>query len=149
MCTVNGILTVDEGLQLQVPALNRKVEFALADDSPPILSVGKRCMQDGYSFFWPRGKDPYLVDQYNNIIKLTVENFVPYIAHSTDGAATGGVERGTSSDDPKGSTVPGFKICCQVNLMTMKRRLWSQVSLASSFPEGRNSSGRKLSQLGI
>ena len=105
MCTVNGILTVDEGLQLQVPALNRKVEFALADDSPPILSVGKRCMQDGYSFFWPRGKDPYLVDQYNNIIKLTVENFVPYIAHSTDGAATAGVERGTSSDDPKGSTV--------------------------------------------
>ena len=53
MHTVNGVCTVEEGLRIAVPTLEKELEFLLLPNSPPIISVGQRCMVDGYEFHWP------------------------------------------------------------------------------------------------
>ena len=53
MHTVNGNVTVDEGLRIAVPTLEKEMEFILLPNSPPIISIGRRCMVDGYEFHWP------------------------------------------------------------------------------------------------
>ena len=40
MHTVNGVCTVDEGLRIAVPTLEKELEFLLMPNSPPIISVG-------------------------------------------------------------------------------------------------------------
>ena len=61
MQTVNGVVTVEEGLRIAVPTLEKEMEFLLLPDSPPIISIGKRCLIDGYEFHWPRGQSPYML----------------------------------------------------------------------------------------
>ena len=80
MQTVNGPLIVDEGLRIAVPTLEKELDFLLLPNSPPIISVGKRCMIDGYEFHWPRGQPPYMVTPEDKRIDLVVDNFVPFIS---------------------------------------------------------------------
>ena len=80
MCTVNGNVTVANGLRIEVPALRKGLRFALMPHSPSIISLGRRCMLDGYAFHWPRLQTPYLIDPNGQRIELEVGNFVPYIS---------------------------------------------------------------------
>ena len=66
MSTVNGNIAIHEGLRMAVPALEKDMEFALLPNSPPIISIGRRCMLDGFEFHWPRGQAPYLLDPNNS-----------------------------------------------------------------------------------
>ena len=49
MSTVNGPLTVKDGLRIEVPALKEGKTFAVLPHSPSIISLGRLCMLDGYS----------------------------------------------------------------------------------------------------
>ena len=51
----------------------------LLESSPPVLSVGKRCMEEGYSFHWPSGHNPYLISPDGKRHDLEVDNVVPYL----------------------------------------------------------------------
>lgn len=53
-------------------------------DTPSVLSMGKRCMQEGYSFIWLRGKDPFLVDQDGRRIDPTMHDLIPRMDLGTD-----------------------------------------------------------------
>ena len=53
MSTVNGPITVNDRLKNDVPALRKGMEFALLPNSPSIISLGRRCMLDGFEFHWP------------------------------------------------------------------------------------------------
>ena len=44
-----------------IRAIGSKAEPLLRESTPPVLSVGRRCMHHGYGFYWPPGKSPYLV----------------------------------------------------------------------------------------
>ena len=57
----------------------------ILESSPPVLTVGRRCKQEGYEFHWPRNALPYMVNGEGVRIVLKVENFVPYI---DEGAVT-------------------------------------------------------------
>ena len=48
MSTVNGQITVADGLKIEVPALRKGLEFALLPNSLSIISFGRRCMLDGF-----------------------------------------------------------------------------------------------------
>ena len=79
MSTVNGHITVTDGLRIEVPALRRNMQFALLPHSPSIISLGRFCMLSGFSLHWPARQAPYLVDPDGRRIDLVVENYVPYI----------------------------------------------------------------------
>ena len=97
MSTVNGPVKVNEGIRLAVPTLNRDIEFVLMPDSPPIVSVGKLCIQKGYQFHWFKNEAPYLIDPNGHRINMVVDNFVPYIS-SDNGKTPEGHNVASTSD---------------------------------------------------
>ena len=77
--TANGATTADKVLPLQVAPLGESVSPLILEESPAVLSIGRRCMLDGYEFHWPKYKKPYLISPNGYRIELEVENFVPYL----------------------------------------------------------------------
>ena len=49
--------------------------------TPSIISVGKRCMDMGYSFVWTAGCKPTLTCPSGRTVTLDVINNVPYLPH--------------------------------------------------------------------
>ena len=43
------------------------------------LSLGKRGMEKGYSFIWPSGRDPCMVNSVGDKIKMEVSDLIPYV----------------------------------------------------------------------
>ena len=43
---------------LEFKAFEERANVHVLEDTPSVISVGKRCMDHGYSFVWPSGKDP-------------------------------------------------------------------------------------------
>ena len=77
--TANGPIQVDQEVALQVGPLYEEVWPYLLDNTPAVLSVGRRCMKGGYKFVWNPYKDPYLVAPDGRTIMLQVDNYVPYL----------------------------------------------------------------------
>ena len=49
------------------------------DDTPSVLSVGKRCMKQGYGFVWPPGDNPFMINPDGKRISLFVNGDIPYV----------------------------------------------------------------------
>jgi hypothetical protein len=56
------------------------VEPLVLPDTPAVLSIGRRCMQMGYGFYWHPGQNPFLVTPDGNVIPLLVRKDIPYLA---------------------------------------------------------------------
>ena len=72
--TANGVTISTSTVDLDFEAFEETANVHVLEDTPSVISMGKRCMDHGYSFVWPSGKDPYLVDKNANIIKMTYCN---------------------------------------------------------------------------
>ena len=59
--TANGKMIALEQASYQSTELNEEIDAYVLDSTPAVISVGKRCMNMGYSFHWPSGKNPFLV----------------------------------------------------------------------------------------
>ncbi len=53
LCTANGESLADKEILLKLTAFKEIVKPFVLDGSPPVLSVGWRCMELGYDFWWP------------------------------------------------------------------------------------------------
>ena len=51
----------------------------MKDKTPPLLSIGERCMEQGWSFIWEPHRTPFLIDPVGNVLYCVVINNVPYI----------------------------------------------------------------------
>ena len=51
----------------------------LLESTPPVMSVGVKCMDEGYDFVWRAGKEPYFQKPDGVRIKLTVRDYAPYV----------------------------------------------------------------------
>eukprot|EP00959_Pyramimonas_sp_CCMP1952_P441750 9248243-Pyramimonas_sp.AAC.1 len=47
-----------------------------------VISIGERCMDHGFSFFWPTGRRPYLLLPSGQRVDLIVEGEIPYLTLS-------------------------------------------------------------------
>ena len=56
----------------------------ILDDTPSVMSLGKRCMREGYSFVWPNEQLPFLIDKNGARINLTINDDIPYINLGSD-----------------------------------------------------------------
>ena len=79
LMTANGPIVADKKVALRLRELKGNVNPLVIDDSPPVLSLGRRCMDEGYSFIWPAWSDsPQLVmPNKRGAIQLKVHNYVP------------------------------------------------------------------------
>ena len=75
--TANGQTSTSTKADIVIEELNDTVSPFVMEDS--VLSIGRRCAQDGYSFMWLSGEDPVMVDKEGKVIRMRVAGHIPYL----------------------------------------------------------------------
>ena len=82
LATANGSTRADEVADVKVDALHQPFSPYILEETPAVLSVGVRCMEQGYSFVWPADGRPYFIRPDMGVIELNVGGRVPVIDSS-------------------------------------------------------------------
>ena len=77
--TANGVTSSTKRSDIKFEAFDEPAQAHILEDTPSVMSMGKRCVDLGYSFIWPSGKTPYMIDPNGDIIEMTVRDYIPYI----------------------------------------------------------------------
>ena len=77
--TANGATRTSGRVDAEVGDLDKVIEAHVLESTPSIISVGKRCMDMGYSFEWKAGCKPTLACPSGRMVTLDVINNVPYL----------------------------------------------------------------------
>ena len=65
------------------------------ENTPVVLSLGKLCDENGYSYEWINGQKPHLIK--NGIrIQCNTENFVPFVVPGLSATSSSGSDQSTS-----------------------------------------------------
>ena len=82
METANGNINAEQTVPLQIQGLGEFVEHYLLENSPDVLSIGRRCELEGYAFYWePYSQKPYFISREGARITLSSIGHVPYLAN--------------------------------------------------------------------
>ena len=74
--------------RLYVKELGIFLTMKVLDDTPAVLSLGKLCDENGYSYEWINGQKPHLIK--NGIrIPCNTENFVPIVVPGLSSSSSG------------------------------------------------------------
>ena len=84
LTTANGESSSSKQGKVFVPELGSKIDPYLVRSTPPVLSVGMRCIDQGYDFVWrgSRKENPYFRKPDGTKIEMVVDDYVPYIPSS-------------------------------------------------------------------
>ena len=86
--TANGEVQTHEGATVYVKALDILLTMKVLENTPAVLSLGKLCDENGYSFEWINGQKPHLIK--NGIrIMCNTENFVPIVVPGLSSSSSG------------------------------------------------------------
>jgi len=77
--TANGITSTSTMMDLDFDTFNEPAKAHVLEDAPSVLSLGKRCMEQGYTFVWPSGREPYMINSEGDKIKMEVLDLIPYV----------------------------------------------------------------------
>ena len=77
--TANGLAPSTDQARIGVKELGQVVKAWIMEKSPAVLSLGRRCMQDGFDFIWRFGRTPYFVTECLKVVKLIVKGDIPYL----------------------------------------------------------------------
>ena len=77
--TANGVTNTDLISNFQTESFTEPINAYVLDDTPSVLSVGKRCMKQGYGFVWPPGENPFMINPEGKRISLFVNGDTPYV----------------------------------------------------------------------
>ena len=78
--TANGVMCSTKRSIIKFEAFSEPAEAHILEDTPSVLSMGKRCVDLGYSFVWPTGRTPFMLDPNGNFIEMTVKDYIPYVS---------------------------------------------------------------------
>ena len=79
MMTANGPNYADRQSRIYIPSLGSTTEPYVLSDSPSVLSVGQKCMDEGFDFVWRANCRPYFKDSEGNKVYMDVRDNVPYL----------------------------------------------------------------------
>jgi hypothetical protein len=80
------------------------LKFYAVKHTPSVISIGERCLEMGYAFYWPPySESPFLVEPDGAHVVMTVENNIPYLTGGNDDAACPGVEEEDGNAANEGS----------------------------------------------
>ena len=87
MQTANGIVELTNEITFDIEKLKQSTTAVVGKDTPDLLSVGYRCQELGYGFYWPLHSIPYFVlPDGKTEVDLEVDQFVPYLLDTGDTA---------------------------------------------------------------
>ena len=86
--TANGEVQTHEEATVYVKELDIFLTMKVIENTPAVLSLGKLCDENGYSYEWIKGQKPHLIK--NGIrIPCNTENFVPIVVPSLSNSSSG------------------------------------------------------------
>ena len=77
--TANGSTATQTEAEIDLGTFDEISQAYVLDDTPSVMSLGKRCMEEGYSFVWPSGKMPFMITKSGERIDPTIHDNIPYI----------------------------------------------------------------------
>ncbi len=78
--TANGLVDGDKVVSQQIGELLEVAEPFVLDSTPDVLSIGRRCVEDGYEFPWgPYSLHPAITTPEGKIVKLISRDCCPYL----------------------------------------------------------------------
>ena len=77
LITANGSVEADTKHEVHVEALDQPLQFVLLPNTPAVCSVGKKCMEQGFSFFWPKGEAPHFICPDGHKVQCQLRGNVP------------------------------------------------------------------------
>ena len=86
--TANGEVQTHEEAIVYVKELDIFLTMKVFDNTPAVLSLGKLCDNNGYSYEWINGQKPHLIKDGIRII-CTTENFVPIVVPGLSSSSSG------------------------------------------------------------
>ena len=86
--TANGEVQTHEEAIVYVTELDVFLTLKVLDNTPAVLSLGKLCDENGYSYEWINGQKPHLIKNGIRIICNT-ENFVPIVVPGLSSSSSG------------------------------------------------------------
>ena len=73
--TANGKATATMVSPMYSEVLQETIRPYVMAETPAVLSIGRRCMEQGYSFIWRANQRPVLVLPDQTIVKLDITTF--------------------------------------------------------------------------
>ena len=86
--TANGEVQTQEEAIVYVKELDMFLTMKVLENTPAVLSLGKLCDENGYSYEWINGQKPHLIENGIRIICNT-ENFVPIVVPGLSSSSSG------------------------------------------------------------
>ena len=86
--TANGEVQTNEEAIVYVKELDMFLTMKVLENTPAVLSLGKLCDENGYSYEWINGQKPHLIKDGIRIICNT-ENFVPIVVPGLSSSSSG------------------------------------------------------------
>jgi hypothetical protein len=77
--TANGPVEAKGAVLTRILGMSEEVLALELGDTPPLLSVGRRCRNEGYSFVWIAGRNRYFVTKEGMILPCKTSWGVPHI----------------------------------------------------------------------
>ena len=93
--TANGEVQTHEGATVYVKELDICLTVKVLENTPGVLSLGKLCDENGYSYDWIKGQKPHLNKDGIRIICNT-ENFVPIVVPGLSKSSSSSLPSSTS-----------------------------------------------------
>ena len=93
--TANGEVQTNEEATVYVKELDMFLTMKVLENTPAVLSLGKLCDENGYSYEWINGQKPHLIK--NGIrIMCNTENFVPIVVPGLSTSSSSSLPSSTS-----------------------------------------------------
>ena len=93
--TASGEVQTHEEATVYVQELEKFLTMKVLENTPAVLSLGKLCDENGYSYEWINGQKPHLIE--NGIrIQCNSENFVPIVVPGLSANSSSGSDPSTS-----------------------------------------------------
>ena len=86
--TANGEVQTQEEAIVYVKDFDIFLTMKVLENTPAVLSLGKLCDENGYSYEWINGQKPHLIKNGKQIICNT-ENFVPIVVPCLSSSSSG------------------------------------------------------------
>ena len=86
--TANGEVQTHEEAMVYVKELEKLLTMKVLENTPAVLSLGKLCDENWYSYEWINGQKPHLILNWIRIICNT-ENFVPIVVPDLSSSSPG------------------------------------------------------------
>ena len=91
----NGELQTHEEATVYVKELDIFLTVKVLENTPAVLSFGKLCDENGYSYEWINGQKPHLIKN-GILIQCNTENFVPIVVPGLSASSSSSSTSSTS-----------------------------------------------------